>query len=273
MQCTFSANVQPGVTTPAVTIGVTLDAGFAGDTITNSATAIAIVDPPVSNQEQPALHATATTSDPGTVVTATDDATTPVVRNADLAIVKTVSQTTVVAGGQFNWILDVTNNGPNAATDVVVNDTLPAQFVVVAPFPPAGVTCTNTTTSVQCTAPSLAPGSSLHIVIQVSTVNGAALGTATNTATVSTTSTDSNQANNTDSESIDVVGSQSSPPTPPGVDAAGPDRAVASHRQQPARWPVDPRLVAGRRRHVLARDRPASPVVRSAIDVSVTLPA
>ncbi|HEX3088025.1 MAG TPA: hypothetical protein VHQ23_05175 [Ilumatobacteraceae bacterium] len=238
LQCTFSANVQPGVTTPAITIGVTLDAGFTGNTITNSATAIAIVDPPVSNQEQPALHATATTSDPGTVVTATDDATTPVVRNADLAIVKTVSQATVAAGGQFNWILDVTNSGPNAAIDVVVNDTLPAQFAVVAPFPPAGVTCTNTTTSVQCTAPSLAPGSSLHIVIQVATVNGAALGTATNTATVSTTSTDSNQGNNTDSESIDVVGSQSLPPTPPGVDAQAPTAQLPRTGNSPLGGPL-----------------------------------
>jgi uncharacterized repeat protein (TIGR01451 family) len=145
------------------------------------------------------------------------------VRNADLAIVKTVSQATVVPGGQFNWILDITNNGPNVATDVVVNDTLPAQFVVVAPFPPLGVACTNTASSVQCTTPSLAPGSSLHILVQVTTVSGAALGKATNTATVSTTSTDPNPANNTDSESIDVVGGQSSPPTaPPGVGAGAP---------------------------------------------------
>ena len=184
-----------------------------------------------------------------------------------------MSQPTVVAGGQFNWILDVTNNGPNAATDVVVNDTLPAQFVVVTTFPPAGVNCTNTTTSVQCTTPSLAPGGSCTSVIQVSTVDGAALGTATNTASVSTTSTDSNPANNSDSESIDVVGSQSLPPTPPGVDAQAPTAQLPRTGNSPLGGPLTlaSLLVAGGMFSlVIARRRRAS---ASAIDVSVTLPA
>jgi uncharacterized repeat protein (TIGR01451 family) len=233
--CTYNANLDPGVTTSVVTLHVTLSNGFLGSTVPNSATAIAIVDPPAA----PAISAEATTSDPGTVVTATDDVITPVVRNADLAIVKTVSQPTVVAGGQFNWILDVTNNGPNAATDVVISDTVPAQFVVVAPFPPVGVTCTNTTTAVQCTAPSLAPGASLHIVIQVTTVNGATLGIATNTATVSTTSTDPNPANNSDSESIDVVASASSPPTaPPSVGAGAPTPQLPRTGNSPLGGPL-----------------------------------
>jgi uncharacterized repeat protein (TIGR01451 family) len=49
---------------------------------------------------------------------------------ADLAIVKT-GPATVEAGGQITWALEVTNNGPDDATGVKVDDTLPAgvQFV------------------------------------------------------------------------------------------------------------------------------------------------
>ncbi len=219
--CTYSANVLPGVETAAVTIGVTLDAGFLGDVVVNEATALAVVDPPLP-QEPPAFSAEATTSDPGTVVTATDDATTPVVRNADLAIVKSVSQPTVVAGGQFSWILDITNNGPNVATDVVVNDTVPAQFELLAAVPSIGVTCTTSSNSVQCTTATLAVGSSIRIVIDVRVVASAAVGTLVNTATVSATSTDPNTANNTDDASISVTGAQSSPPTAPAVGSGAP---------------------------------------------------
>jgi uncharacterized repeat protein (TIGR01451 family)/fimbrial isopeptide formation D2 family protein len=44
---------------------------------------------------------------------------------ADLAIVKT-GPATVPAGGQLTWALEVTNNGPDAATGVKAVDTLPA---------------------------------------------------------------------------------------------------------------------------------------------------
>jgi uncharacterized repeat protein (TIGR01451 family)/fimbrial isopeptide formation D2 family protein len=44
---------------------------------------------------------------------------------ADLAIVKT-GPATVAAGGQVTWALEVTNNGPDAATGVKAVDTLPA---------------------------------------------------------------------------------------------------------------------------------------------------
>ena len=69
---------------------------------------------------------------------------TPIVREADLSIDKSVSQSTASAGSQFNWFLAVTNHGPDTATGLVINDTLPAQFEVIGVFPPAGVSCTNT---------------------------------------------------------------------------------------------------------------------------------
>ena len=45
---------------------------------------------------------------------------------ADLAITKTDSPDPVVAGGLLTYTINVTNNGPADATEVVVTDTLPA---------------------------------------------------------------------------------------------------------------------------------------------------
>jgi uncharacterized repeat protein (TIGR01451 family) len=84
---------------------------------------------------QALLRTEATTGAPGTVVTATDDETTSVVRNSEVAIVKSVSQATAASGGQFNWVFDVTNNGPETATNVVVNDSIPAAFEVLGRSP------------------------------------------------------------------------------------------------------------------------------------------
>jgi uncharacterized repeat protein (TIGR01451 family) len=220
--CNYTANLQPGTTTAPITIVVRLDPNFLGNNVLNEATAIAVVDPPPVTEQAASIHAQTTSSDPGTVVTATDDENTPVVRNADLVIDKTVSQATAAVGDQFNWLLDITNNGPNAATDIVISDSIPAQFEVIAAFPPAGVTCTNTTSDVSCTAPSLFVGASLHVIIQVRVIGGVPAGTYTNTATVSASSTDPNPANNTDSAAIDVSGSESSPPTPPDTGAGAP---------------------------------------------------
>jgi uncharacterized repeat protein (TIGR01451 family) len=207
--CHYGVDLQPGQTTTDVKIVVTLDPNFLDDSIVNEATALAIVD--------------SSGSAPGTLVTATDDETTPVVHNADLKMVKTVSQATAKVGDTFNWVLDVINNGPNPATDLVISDTIPAQFEVIAAFPTAGLTCTNTISSVRCTAASLSVGSSLRVLVQVKVLPGAAVGTVTNTAAVSASSTDANPADNTDSESIGIQAVASSPPAPtpsPGSAAA-----------------------------------------------------
>lgn len=56
-----------------------------------------------------------------------------VATSADLAITKTHPDTPVVAGGQMTFSLDVRNAGPSdAASDVVVNDTLPIGMTYVS---------------------------------------------------------------------------------------------------------------------------------------------
>jgi uncharacterized repeat protein (TIGR01451 family)/LPXTG-motif cell wall-anchored protein len=196
---------------PVITITVTLDGTYSGPPINNLASTSASY----RSLASPALDGA---PDPGTTtVTASDTATTPVVLSADLAIDKSVSQTTATAGDQFNWILDITNHGPDTATNVVVSDTIPASFEVVGTFPTAGLACTNTANSVSCTAASLANGATVRAVIQVRVLAAAAPGVVTNTAAVVADSTDPNTADNSDSASITVTAAGSQAPVPPAA--------------------------------------------------------
>ena len=219
--CNYGQNLQVGETTSTIQIVVRLDPNFLGNQVINTATAIAIVDPAGASAATALTFRTEAPGDPGTEVTDTDDETTPVVRQADLAIDKSVSQATAKPGDQIDWTLDITNLGPNAATNLVIDDALPAQFEVLGAFPTAGLTCTNTTTVVQCTGPSLFVGETLRVVVQVRVVATAAAGPVTNTATVTADSVDPNLSNNSDSASIDISVAQSEGPVPPNPAAPG----------------------------------------------------
>ena len=215
--CVYGGVLFPGAA-PTITITVTVDANYAGPPIHNVATANASFNTPATLQ----APATAPPTDPGTVtVTATDDETTPVALVADLSINKSVSQATATAGDQFNWILDITNHGPDTATNVVVSDTIPASFAVVGTFPTAGLACTNTANSVSCTAATLANGATVRAIVQVRVIAAAAPGAVANTATVVASSTDPNTANNSGSASITITAAASQAPVPPAASGAG----------------------------------------------------
>ncbi|WP_295614348.1 DUF11 domain-containing protein [uncultured Methanobrevibacter sp.] len=51
---------------------------------------------------------------------------------ADLAIVKVVSDSTPKVGDVITWTITVTNNGPDRAVDVVVHDKLPDGLVYIS---------------------------------------------------------------------------------------------------------------------------------------------
>ena len=59
-----------------------------------------------------------------------DDASVKVAKAADLSVVKSVNNSAPNYGGLVKWTVTVRNNGPDAATGVVLSDVLPAGLVV-----------------------------------------------------------------------------------------------------------------------------------------------
>jgi uncharacterized repeat protein (TIGR01451 family) len=126
---------------------------------------------------------------------------------ADVSITKTDSIDPVAFGQRFDYILTVRNQGPAAAADVVIRDTLPAglRFVAVTG---AGLSCTGGAT-VECRAAApLAPGAELVATVTVDAPSVS--GTLVNEASVSTSTDDPNLANNRAQQSTSVARPQGS---------------------------------------------------------------
>src|SRR5262249_48150325 len=121
-------------------------------------------------------------------------------RVADVSITKTVSSSTVTAGSSLTYRLTVTNNGPSAASSVVVTDPLPAGVIVTS-----APGCTGTTT-LTCAMGDLSVSAvatmAVTVLVGPSLGDGAAL---TNTATVIAAETDPSTVNNTAS-AVTTVG-------------------------------------------------------------------
>lgn len=102
--------------------------------------------------------------------------------DADLALVKTVSDSVVQPGAILTYTLSLGNNGPNALANAVVSDTLPAGTVFVAAAG-TGWSCNHTAGVVDCMRPAaLASGGTAPDILV--TVNApTATGVITNTAT------------------------------------------------------------------------------------------
>jgi uncharacterized repeat protein (TIGR01451 family) len=110
---------------------------------------------------------------------------------ADLAIVKT-GPANVMQGEVITYTITVTNNGPLAATNVTVTDTLPAGVIFDSVTPSQG-SCSGTTT-VTCNLGSLANGANATITLNVGVT--APSGTIANTATVDADEVDTVTTNN-----------------------------------------------------------------------------
>jgi uncharacterized repeat protein (TIGR01451 family) len=126
--------------------------------------------------------------------------------SADMALVKTVSPTSVIQGGNLTYTLTATNNGPSAATNVKVMDALPASTTFVPSL--SSASCSGTTT-ITCNLGGVAVAASATANIVVSTT-GTSPGTVTNTATVSADQTDPNPVNNSSSATATVLASGTS---------------------------------------------------------------
>lgn len=124
---------------------------------------------------------------------------------ADLSLSKTASASTVTAGTPFTYTLTVTNNGPQVAQGVVINDALPSSLSFIS-CNASGGTCGSTGNSFQASFASLAVGSSGTVTVTVLLAANTAAGTTlVNTASAQSLTNDPNPSNNTASAAITAV--------------------------------------------------------------------
>lgn len=140
----------------------------------------------------------------------TASVTTPVTAGADLLLSKSVSPAPAAAGSEVTYTLTARNEGPSAATSVVVTDAMPTGFVITGGTAPAGWTCSSDAgNSVRtCSlAGSFAPGAQAMITITalVPSTGTNSSGTVTNTAQISSATPDPVPANNTASVGLSVI--------------------------------------------------------------------
>lgn len=128
---------------------------------------------------------------------------------ADLGITKT-GPTAARPNTPITYVITVTNNGPQTASNVVVQDTIPAGTIVTSVTPSQG-TCGGTATVI-CNLGAIAAGgmATIQLVVQAP----ATPGSITNTATVTNTpEADLNPANNTSGPAIVAVAEVAGIPT------------------------------------------------------------
>ena len=194
---TFVSSSQPGCTHSAGVVTcqpVSLISGA-------SAGVAIVVRPnnPGSLTNTATVTSTSTDPNPGnnnaTAITTVTQATT----SADVALTKSDSPDPVAAGGNLTYTLTATNNGPDAATGVVVTDTLPSGVTFVSS---SQATCTHSAGVVTCQPVSLSPGASASVAI---VVRPNSPGSLANTATVTSTSADPDSGNNVATTTTTVV--------------------------------------------------------------------
>jgi uncharacterized repeat protein (TIGR01451 family) len=120
---------------------------------------------------------------------------------ADLSISQSTNVSQVYPGGTVSFDIPVVNNGPSAATSVVIDGNVPANTTSISLGRADGWTCTGAppqgTGSFRCTNPSVAPGQtggvSLFVRINPETLAGTDI---TNSVTISSATPDPNLANN-----------------------------------------------------------------------------
>jgi uncharacterized repeat protein (TIGR01451 family) len=111
--------------------------------------------------------------------------------SADLSLTKTGSPNPATVGTTLSYRITVTNNGPAAATNVNVTDTLPPGVTFVSSSTTQG-TC-NGTTTVNCNLGTLSNGANAVVTINVTPT---VAGQLTNTASATGAEADSDASNN-----------------------------------------------------------------------------
>ncbi len=148
---------------------------------------------------------------------------------ANLAITQTLPATNVYVGYPFTVLLTVTNQGPFAATNVVVTQVLPAGFTLASSafFTGAGVV-TESAGTVTVTVPVLTNGGKFEAALLV---NASLAGDATFEAAVASSQYDNDEMDNTVSEIKTVV--------PPVVAVAAAGSLLTAESLQPPNRGLD----------------------------------
>jgi uncharacterized repeat protein (TIGR01451 family) len=130
-----------------------------------------------------------------------DSEDTTVLPVADLSISKSDAPDPVLVGETLVYGLTVRNDGPDAATGVMVTDTLPANVTFVSATPSQG-SCTQAGGTVTCALGSVATGATATVEIRVTPQ---AKGTITNTATVTSAVFDPDLTDNQATATTEVL--------------------------------------------------------------------
>lgn len=162
----------------------------AGTTITGSATVL--INGVTTGDNVPANNTASDT----TLVTAST--------NADVAIVKSVSPSSIGDGQFTNYSFTITNNGPATATNVALSDTLPAALTYSSSANAFNVSCfyNSGTTTINCSIPTLAVGNTVTVTF---IVHATTTGTIPNTASITgADQTDPVASNNSSTANLNV---------------------------------------------------------------------
>jgi large repetitive protein len=182
----------------AYTVTVNIPAGFTGNLVAH------------------AEIVSTTSIDPVTACPQCDDIDTDGTPMFDVAITNTDNQSFYVSNSTRVYTMTVTNNGPQSASQVHIENPLPAGTTMTW----VANNSTNGSGAIDLIIPSLASGASIIYTITI-TIPAAFSGNLINTATVSTTPADSSAANNaaTDTDTpaqSDIVVTNTAPnPTAP----------------------------------------------------------
>ncbi|MFG0255758.1 MAG: hypothetical protein ACF787_11800, partial [Rhodopirellula sp. JB053] len=133
----------------------------------------------------------------------TDSTTVSLTPQADLAVSKTVDAGTAVPGQLLTYTIFVQNNGPSNATDVTVADVLPPDVNFVSGSGPDGPLSEDSQIVVG-NLTELVPAGVAQFVI-TATVNAGAIGSLTNTVSVSSNTSDTDSLNNNDSVTTTIT--------------------------------------------------------------------
>lgn len=136
---------------------------------------------------------------------------------ADVSVTVSHAPASLNAGMNLTYTVSITNNGPQAAHEVMLKDTLPPQAKFVSLSSTAG-TCRKEDAHVLCTIDTLASGSTATVTIETIPLEGRAPfpqegKTLTNGALIKANETDPDSANNSFIDSVTVLPDNNASPS------------------------------------------------------------